>query len=278
MMKWVSSGEIPNVLLEGTQGTGKSTASKLLVSELGVAGSDVMTINCSLNMGIDRVRELEQWCKKRSHAGGWRIVQLEEFDRITHSAALAMRDVTEAYSSSVRFIATCNHVNKIHPALVSRFQVLNLGEFDDTSILEHVVDIIEKEKIEVVDEDYLSEIIFDLSPDLRKIINTIDQSLNDKNQLIRVDLRASDGSFDDWEGLWTGDVKVTLTDALRLSHGINGDNFEQYFDVMFNNHDKFDDPGQSIVLMSKYLDRAYRVANQVMNLQAFLYHNYMEIE
>lgn len=273
VLKWIKEGEIPNTLFEGTQGTGKSTLSKLLVKELGVSGSDVMTINCSLSMGIDRVRELEQWCKRRSHSGGFRIVQLEEFDRISHSASLAMRDVTEAYSDNVRFIATCNHINKIHPALVSRFQVLNLGSFDFDALTDHIINILEQEQINVTDEDYLIELLNTYSPDMRKIINTIDQSLDDENNIIRTSLGSSDGSIDDWEHFWSSDKGFDLSEALRLSQHINEDNFEQFYDIIFRNIKKMGDEGQMIVLLSKYLDRSYRVANQVLNLQAFLHHS-----
>jgi intein/homing endonuclease len=79
VMKWINSGEIPNIMMTSeTPGSGKTTLSRILVSELGIDQTDVKTINASLVNGIGFIREeLEPWLKKTAFSN-FKIVQIEE--------------------------------------------------------------------------------------------------------------------------------------------------------------------------------------------------------
>jgi DNA polymerase III delta prime subunit len=273
--KWIETKEVPNLLLVSGSGTGKSTLSRIIVKELEIDPSDVKYVNASIESGIGFIREeLTPWLRKASFSD-IKLVQLEEADRLSIDAQKALRQVTEDFSDRVRFIATANYPKKIDPALHSRFQTLQMDAMNKEAIIDFVVTIIEEEGIEVNDVQDVQDIIDRFAPDIRKIINTIDECTDSNKILHSMSSLDSISDEEEWENLWSGDSPVELEDALNLTHLVDMNNFESFYEVMYNNHDKLPDVTKGIILISKYLDRAKRCSNQKLHLDACLYHIFL---
>jgi DNA polymerase III delta prime subunit len=103
----VNGGELHNMLLTGTAGTGKTTIAKALCYELGL---DYLMINGSEESGIDTLRtKIKQFASSVSLSGGYKVVILDEADYLNpQSTQPALRAFMEEFSSNCRFILTCN--------------------------------------------------------------------------------------------------------------------------------------------------------------------------
>lgn len=269
--KWIKKGSIPNVMLSGTQGTGKSTLAKILINDLGVDSADVRVVNASIN-GIGYVRDvLEPWMKKASF-GKFKIILFEEADAMSKANQKALRDITEANSDDVRWIFTCNYPKNLIGPLHSRFQHLALNSMNYDMVVNMVIDIIEKEgiKFDGDPEEILLGHVDAHQPDVRKILNSIDEHCDENMVLHRLtnDEKGLDEAM--WKELWESG-NVTLEAALKLTHMIDQSNFDWFYEVIYTNSHNLPDQAAGVVLCSQYLDRAQVSANQQLHLDAFLY-------
>ena len=108
----VTQGEIPNMLLCGTAGTGKTTVAKALCRELGV---DYILINGSDESGIDTFRtKIKNYASSMSLSGGRKVIIIDEADYLNpNSTQPALRNAIEEFASNCSFIFTCNYKNRI---------------------------------------------------------------------------------------------------------------------------------------------------------------------
>lgn len=165
---------IPNVMLSGVQGTGKTTLAKILINMLGVEPGDVLDINASRENGVDTIRnKIVSFCSTWP-IGDYKIVLLDEVDKMSVDAQSIMRGEIERFSESVRFIMTCNYPHKIIPALHSRLQSFHINRLDMDSFMERMIEILISENIEF-DPEYIEQFVSFSYPDLRKCINLLDQ-------------------------------------------------------------------------------------------------------
>tara|TARA_Y100000593_G_scaffold37982_1_gene73716 strand:- start:7471 stop:8385 length:915 start_codon:yes stop_codon:yes gene_type:complete len=275
--KWIKDGEIPNLMLTGTPGCGKSTLARILINELDIGPTDVKRINGSLTNGIGFIRdELEPWMKKIS-MGDIKIVLLEEGDRLTRQTQDALRDIIEEFSDSVRFILTANNPKQISPALHSRFQTIVMGAVNMDGILDLICDIVEKEKLEVLDDNDLISHVQAYAPDLRKIINSIDEHTDEFRQVRCLQNATRGSSLDEWINAWSS-TTVDKNELLELTAGADSNNFEAYYETVYQNIQNIEnvDTDNAVILISQYMDRALRAANQRLHLDAFIYQLFME--
>jgi replication factor C small subunit len=168
-----SKEEIPNLLFAGNPGTGKTTLSKIIATD--ILDCQYLYINASDENGIDTIRsKVIGFASTKSLDGKLKIVLFDECDALTLDSQKALRNVIEEYSHNTRFIFTCNYLFKIIPALQSRCQIFNLTPPLD-GVLNRVVAILKNEGITVPDTEKqrLVELVRSGYPDMRRIINDI---------------------------------------------------------------------------------------------------------
>lgn len=174
VIKIVMEQSLPNLLLSGIQGTGKSSLAGLLLRELGVDESDIMVINASSATSVDYIREdvmsfITSWAQ-----GPYKVVVLEEASRLSQAAQDALKVPIEQYADVVRFIFTTNEENKIIPAIKSRFQTLRFKSHNKTSVANLLLKILETEKVKHT-ADQIPAFVEAGYPDIRQTIHLLEQ-------------------------------------------------------------------------------------------------------
>jgi len=172
--------EIPNMLLVGNAGTGKTTLAKVIINE--ILDAQYLYINASEKNGIDEVRtSILTFAQTKSLDGKIKVIFLDEFDNFTDAGQRALRNVMEEYAGNTRFILTGNYLHRIIQPIQSRCQVFTdftppIGEY-----AKRVGYILRTEKIQVGKDqiEKIKEVIRYHYPDLRRIINYIQRSVVD---------------------------------------------------------------------------------------------------
>jgi DNA polymerase III delta prime subunit len=170
---WIKQQEIPHLLFSGSAGIGKTTLAKILCNELDINEYDIMFSNGSKEgRKIEWVDKLISFCQTIPF-GAFKVVIIDEADFLNPmSVQPALRNLMEDYSSTVRFILTCNYPQKIIPALHSRCQGFHIETVDREEFTARVATILIKESIDL-DLDTLDTYVKATYPDLRKCINSV---------------------------------------------------------------------------------------------------------
>jgi len=180
--KMIADKSIPHLLLSGVQGSGKTTLSQILVNELGVDETDVLVINASDENSVDVMRDKIKGFISTFAMGDFKVVRLEEADYISLSGQGVLRNMLDDYQEVARFILTCNYENKIIPPLKSRFQQFRFKAGDKIDITEYVAGILIAEKVKF-DVDTLDKFVAIGYPDIRKIVNLLQQHTSETGKL-----------------------------------------------------------------------------------------------
>ena len=176
--QFIDEKTIPHLLFSGGPGVGKTTLINVLINELDMDPTDVLTLNASDENSVDVMRDKIKGFVSTHSFGDFKIVHLSESDYLTPNAQSIMRQLMEDYADFARFMLSANYDNKIIPAIRSRCQHFHFRKPDFDEILEHIYKILKKEHVKT-DFETLEKYVTIGYPDIRKIINLVQQNTND---------------------------------------------------------------------------------------------------
>ncbi|MCL1979414.1 MAG: replication factor C small subunit [Methanomassiliicoccaceae archaeon] len=176
MKAYVSSGNMPHLLLAGPAGTGKTTCALALAR--GLFGSEwtgnFVELNASDERGIDVVRGKIKDFARTSPLGNaeFKIIFMDEADALTSDAQAALRRTMERYSKVCRFILSCNYSSKIIDPIQSRCAVFRFSPLPKEDVENYLRMIIAKEGVKM-DDDAVEGLIHVARGDMRRAVNSL---------------------------------------------------------------------------------------------------------
>ena len=272
--EFIQSGQVPNLVLSGGSGVGKTTIAKAMIKEL---GATYMMINGSEESGIDVLRtKIKNFASTVSLHGGRKYLILDEADYLNpQSTQPALRGFMEEFHKNCGFIFTCNYKNRLIEPLHSRCSVVDFVIPNSekpklaSQFFERIEDILNKQNIEY-DKRVIIEVINKHFPDWRRILNELQRysvsGVIDAGMLVdiaEINIKELMQSMKNKEFTnvrkWV--VNNLDNDAVRLLRRIY-DNLYDYVEGSSIPH--------VVVVLGEYQYKAAFVADQEINLLACL--------
>lgn len=271
----VDSGELPNLLLFGTSGVGKTTVAKALCNQL---KCDWLMINGS-DEGrlIDTLRTtISSYASTVSLSGGKKVIIIDEADYLNKETVQpAMRNFIEQFANNCRFIFTCNYENRMIPALHSRCSVVDFKIPKEEkpklaqTFSKSVLNILDGENIKYK-PDVVAQLVVKYFPDFRRVLNELQK--HSVGGTIRPDVldSSSDRTFDE---LIAALGKKDFTQMRKwVAQNIDNDHarlYRQLYDSMFLKMKKQSVP-DAVLTIADYTYKSAFVADQEINMVACL--------
>ena len=211
---------LPNILLHGPPGTGKTTTIINLIEELQILNNNknkslIIHLNASDERGIDVIRnQIYQFVNSKNlFVKGVKVIILDEVDYMTKSAQLALKNLLININTydNIRFCLICNYISRIDESLQNIFIKLKFNQLPEENIINFLQNIISKENLTYTNEQLISIQKFYKS-DLRSMINHIQLNMNNTKNC----------------GFITDDIFVTLTQHFKEYN--NYDKISNYID------------------------------------------------
>jgi DNA polymerase III delta prime subunit len=270
---YVTKGEIPNLLISGTPGTGKTTVARAMCEEL---ETDYIILNGS-NTGIDDIRfKVHGFGSSVSLSGGRKVIIVDEADGMTNAAQEMLRASMEELAVNCSFIFTCNRKGKIIDAIHSRCAGIEfkLQAKDKqpmaAAFFKRITTILKNdEKIEF-DPQAIAQLITKFFPDFRRVLNELQRYSVGGKIDVGILSAISDAKLDEL----VSHLKAKDFKSLRKWVGTNAD--ADSAALMRALYDRAGDIWQQsslpvvIVITGKYLYQAAFVADQEINTAAWL--------
>lgn len=179
--EYIKEKRVPHLLFIGPPGSGKSTLARILSSKNGILNSPKSNLliangsskKCKSITYTDEV--IEPFLRHPPHGDKLKIVFIDEADKLTQDSYDALRGPMEKYVKQSRFIWTGNYISKIPGPIQSRFQVFKFQQISIDYVFQYCRNILDSEKVKYSEND-LTYIVKGLYPDVRKIVNSLEQS------------------------------------------------------------------------------------------------------
>jgi len=272
--QFAENDALPNMILSGGPGVGKTTVAKALCEMTGV---DYIVINGSEESGIDVLRtKIKQFASTVSFTSSRKMVILDEADYLNpQSTQPAMRGFIEEFAGNCGFIFTCNFKNRIIEPIHSRcsvfdFKITNGDKAKLASrFMKRAIDILEEENVEY-DKKVVAELITKHFPDYRRVLNEL--------QRYSVSGTIDTGVLVQIADINLGELMTALKDKnfkeMRSWDALNVDNdpqkiYRKIYDTLYD-HLKASAIPQTVITLADYQYKSAFAADQELNLVACL--------
>jgi len=271
---FIDNNVIPNLLLTGGAGVGKTTVARAMLEEL---GCDYIIINGSMNGNIDTLRtEIKQFASSVSLTGGRKYVILDEADYLNPASTQpGLRNFMEEYSKNCGFILTCNFKNRIIEPLHSRCSVIEfkIDSKDKPEMAKQFFSrikyILDKEEVKY-EPKVIAAVITKHFPDNRRVLNElqgyavggeIDSGILDKVSDVRLN------------GLFSYMKEKNFTEVRKWTANNIDIDTNALFNSIYKSSNEYIKPGsipQLVLIIADYQYKAAFVADQEINTVACL--------
>ncbi len=271
---YVDEGNLPNLMLTGSAGVGKTTVAKAMCEQLGL---NHLFINSSEERGIDMLRtKIRGYASTISLTGGRKVIILDEADYLTPEAQAGLRGAIEEFSDNCSFIFTCNFKSRLIDALHSRCSVIDFSLQAEekprmaAQLFARLSTVLTQENISY-DKQVLIKILEKFFPDYRRTLNELQRY-------------SASGAIDAGTLAQVSDVRK-ITDLVKhLKEGnfaemrkwvvVNSDIepariYRKVYDSLYD-YFKPESIPQAVVILAKYQYQSAFVADQEINIVACL--------
>ena len=280
----IETGECPNLMLSGKPGMGKTTVARALCTQL---GADYIIINCSEDGNIDTLRtKIRQFAStvSLSEDAKQKIVILDEFDYSNaQSIQPALRGAIEEFAKTCRFILTCNYKNRIIEPIHSRCTAIDFNfpakERPELAkqFLARCQAILDEEEIQY-DLKVLSKVVVKYFPDFRRTLNELQRY--SAAGVIDIGILSTAGELD-IKTLMSYMKTKNFTEIRKwITNNLDNspqDIFRKVYDGLYDHLEPKSIP-QAIVIIGEYQYKTAFVADQEINLSAFMVELMMNCE
>ena len=271
---FISEGNVPNLILSGTSGVGKTTAAKAILDEL---GSTYMMINGSEESGIDVLRtKIKNFASTVSLHGGRKYIILDEADYLNpQSTQPALRGFMEEFHNNCGFIFTCNYKNRLIEPLHSRCSVVEFTIPNSekqtlaSEFMGRVITILDEQKVKY-DKRVVAEVINKHFPDWRRVLNELQRysvsGMIDAGILVNISEVNINELMESLKNQEFTNVRKWIVnnldnDPVRI--------YRRIYDSLYDHIDKSTIP-HAVVILAEYSYKSAFVADQEINMLACL--------
>jgi replication factor C small subunit len=281
--EYVNRKEIPNLLLTGSAGVGKTTIAKALCEEV---GCDYIVINGSEETGVDNIRvKVKNYASSMSLAGGRKVIIIDEADYLSPNAQAALRGSIEEFAVNCSFIFTCNFKHKIMDAIHSRCSVVEFKLQNGqkakmaTQFFKRVEWLLAEEGV-TYDKQVVAAVITKHFPDNRRVLNELQRYSSNESKTIDKGILAAVSDINITELVKALKVKDFGTARKWVTNNIDSDPATVLRKIYDNMYDflKPESIPPAVLVLAKYQYQAAFVADQEINLVACLTEFMIECE
>jgi DNA polymerase III delta prime subunit len=267
---YIQNEDVPHLLLYGSAGTGKTTLAKIITNNI---DCDLMYINASDENGVDAVRDKIKGFASSKGFRKWKVIILDEADYLTHQGQSILRNLMETFSTSTRFILTCNYVEKILDPIQSRCQAFAITPPSKKEVAKRLNTILTEEGVGFEMADLVT-VVNSGYPDIRRVLNAAQQQVVNGNLVINKELTLEVNYADKvvQELISKNDAKTKFTNIRQIIADSGVKSFEPLYRTLYDRVDEYagGKVGQTILNIADGQYKDVMVVDKEINTMAMI--------